>query len=510
MKLDERIESLYQLLKHLLLQEKYPEKQLQQIQALIHFCWMNYPLRFADSELDGLLLNHALPAIKSNSKNDQHEVYVASTLMDVGGHTRCLLNLIEHQPNKKHTVILTRQKKALPEQVLRVFDENSVNCITVQNDAEIMSVSAALQKAVETIQPSRIFLFHHADDLTPVLALANTTDIQTIYYNHSDHVFSVGARFFSNSLEFRRIGAQLSKQVRGMDKIGIHPLPVARQSQTFTKQEARQALGLPTGGYIVGSLTNSSKSKPSPGKPNMVNWMIELASKHPNHFFLIVGLEQKQLIEWNTSGKQIPVNVQAVGIQKKPELYYRAMDFFLEPFPVGSGLGIIEAAHYGAIPVFTPHDVQLCSTYEIFDPEIQALFKHSESFDDTARHLNQYLNQSEQTTTELSRNLEILIEQKHRGDQWIQGLELAINKQASIEHLDTNQILREASFFQVYQQKTGKEMLTYLLTSPNLSTRKHLMQLFRFHRYLFSLKTMSSSNIKRILLRIKPFAKQTH
>jgi hypothetical protein len=508
--LEERIESLYQFLKRLMLQEKQAEKQLQQLQALIHFCWMNYPLRFSDPELDELVLRHALPAMDAHKKNEQQEVYIASTLMEVGGHTRCLLNLIEHLPNKTHTVILTRQRKPLPEQVLRVFKANGVKCFILQSNKEIRLVASELQRAIESIQPTRVFLFHHADDLIPVLALANTTDIQSIYYNHSDHVFSVGTRFFSNSLEFRMIGAQLSKQVREIKNIGIHPLPVGKRSQIISKQKARQELDLPAGGYIVGTLTNPSKSKPLPGKQNMVDWMIDLASQFPKHFFLIVGLEQNQLIDWISSGKQMPENLQAVGIQKEAELYYRAMDFFLEPFPVGSGLGIIEAARYGAIPIFTPHDVQLCSTHEVFDKEVQALLKFSDSLENSTHVLTQYFIQPEQNINEFSRKLKNIIEQKHAGDHWIHGLELALNKQATIEHIDTDQIRMEALFFQEYQQKTEKEMLTYLLSSPHFSTRKHLIQLFKNHRYLFSLKNLSRSNIKRILLRIKPIAKQTH
>jgi hypothetical protein len=493
-----------------MLQGNQAEKQLQQLQALIHFCWMNYPLRFSDPDLDEWVLRHALPAIDVQKKNEQQEVYIASTLMEVGGHTRCLLNLIEHQPNKSHTVILTRQKKPLSENVLHVFKENNVRLVMLKAGQGLKDAAVELQDLVQSISPTRVFLFHHADDVLPVIALVRCREIQTIYYNHSDHVFSVGACYFSNSLEFRNIGAQISKHARGVKKTGIYPLPVARKSQPYSKQEARQTLGLPAEGYIVGTLTNPSKSKPLPGKPNMVDWMIDLASQHPNHFFLIVGLEQKQLMDWNASCKQIPINIQAVGIQKKPELYYRAMDFFLEPFPVGSGLGIIEAAHHGAIPIFTPHDVQLCSTHEVFDNEVQALFKNSDSLENSTQNLIHFFNQSPKDINELSQKLENLIELKHRGDHWIRGLELALNKQESLEHIDTNQIRREALFFQEYQQKTGKEMLTYLLTSPHLSTRKHLMKLFRNHRYLFSMNTLTGSNIKRIFLRINLFAKQTH
>ena len=503
MELEERIESIYELYRQMLLEEKHPEKQLHQLKALIHFCWMNYPLRFADVQLDELLLAHALLDFQIGKKNDQHEVYIASTLMEVGGHTRCLMNLIEHQPNKSHTVLLTNQKKPLPENVLQVFKENRVQVVMLKTEQGLIDAAAELQDLIKSISPARVFLFHHADDVLPALALIRCRDIQTIYYNHSDHVFSVGVRYFSNSLEFRNIGAQISQQARGIKKTGLHPLPVARRIQSISKKEARKKLGLPEGGYIVGTLTNPSKAKPQSGRPSMIAWMIELALQHPNHVFLIVGLEHKHLITWASSGQKIPVNLHAVGIQSAPALYYFAMDFFLEPFPIGSGLGIIEAAHYGAIPVFTPHDAQLCSTFEVFDLEIQALFNHSESFDDTDRLLNQYLNQSEKTTSELSRNLEILIEQKHRGDQWIQGLEMALVNEVSMAQLDTEQIRREACFFQAYQQKTLHELLTYMLASSHLSTLNQLKKLFRHHRYLFTLKNLSRANIKRILLRLK-------
>jgi hypothetical protein len=123
--------------------------------------------------------------------------------------------------------------------------------------------------------------------------------------------------------------------------------------------------------------------------------------------------------------------------------------------------------------------------------------------------LIQYLNQSKHQIDELSLKLQQLVEQKHRGHTWIHGLELAINKEMSLAHLDNNQIRDEALFFQEYQQKTTKELLTYLLNSPHLSTRKHLSKLFRNHRYLFSLKNLSVLNIKRILLRVKSFTNQS-
>lgn len=501
MTLETRISRLYEDYKAIALQEKNPEIQLQLIQALIHFCWMNYPLLFSDPVLDDQVDRLSLPDIEIEKTQSDHEVYIASSLMEVGGHTRCLLNLISHQPAKKHTVILTRQSKPLSENMIHVFEKYHVQCVVLKSKAGLIKTATTVQELIKEISPERIFLFHHADDMIPVLALAKSKRINTILYNHSDHVFSVGAKYFSRNLEFRSAGADVSLYGRDIKKVSLHPLPISKTDDTISKQQARIQLGLHAQGFIIGTLTNVDKARPIQGSTSMITWINQLAIKYPLHTFLIIGLNTHQFEQWSLN-QQVATNVVCVGIQPNPELYYRAMDFFLEPFPVGSGLGIIEAAAYGAIPIFTPHATRLTSTYEVLDVSLRSILKQHKNLQGAEEEIENYLCQTKAEIQEKSNSIESLVNQKHRGAYWLQQLEESLKVNQLRQSISESFIKEESRFFQVYQQKTSAQLLTYLLSNPFLSTPKHLFRILRFHRYLFAVKNWSQSNIKRLLIRL--------
>ncbi len=501
MTLENRISRLYEDYKAIALQEKNPETQLQLLQALIHFCWMNYPLRFSDPVLDDLVNGLSLSAIEIESTEPDHEVYIASSLMEIGGHTRCLLNLISHQPAKKHTVILTRQAKPLSEKIIHVFEQHQVRCVVLKDKEGSVKKASAIQQLIKEISPERIFLFHHADDMIPVIALAKSKRINTILYNHSDHVFSVGAKYFSRNLEFRSVGVDISIHGRDINKLSLHPLPISKTEDAISKQKARAQLGLSDHGFVIGTLTNVDKARPIEGSTSMITWINQLAIKYPLHTFLIIGLNTHQFEQWSLN-QQVPSNVFCVGIQTNPELYYRAMDFFLEPFPVGSGLGIIEAAAYGAIPIFTPHATRLAATYEVLDGSLRSILKQHKNLQDAEHEIENYLCQTKAEIQEKSNCIESLVNQKHRGAYWLHQLEESLKVNQMKQPMPESFLIEESSFFQVYQQKTAAQLLTYLLSNPFLSTPKHLFRILRFHRYLFAVENWTQSNIKRLFIRL--------
>jgi hypothetical protein len=126
-----------------------------------------------------------------------------------------------------------------------------------------------------------------------------------------------------------------------------------------------------------------------------------------------------------------------------------------------------------------------------------------DSLDESTSILNSYLGENEQVISEKAQQLEDMVEQKHRGDQWLKGLEMALSQDIAVNPIDEGRVVEEALFFQLYQQKTLNELLTYILSSSYLSTPRHLSKLFRYHRYLFTRKTLTRQNIKRILLRLR-------
>ena len=160
----ERIESLYQLLKKEILLEQNAEKQLLKIQELIHYCWMNYPLRFSDADLENCIQKNIISWEDEKFNPDENTIlHIASTVFEVGGHTRWLMNCIDHLPEYKHTLVLTRQTKNIPQNVLDFINKKKVNVIRISSEFSLMKKVNQIKDIIIDIKPFKVFSFHHQD-----------------------------------------------------------------------------------------------------------------------------------------------------------------------------------------------------------------------------------------------------------------------------------------------------------------------------------------------------------
>ena len=159
--INQRIEKLYSRLKAEVISEKEPDLQLKKAEQMIFYCWMNYPIRFSDIDVESNLEKLMIPSDRLADKKNDHIVYVASTLFAVGGHTRCILNFIDNLPNHQHTVILTRQHKSIPDNILESLKKNNVEIVILDTKNSILEKSSKLIEQIDAICPSKLYLFQN-------------------------------------------------------------------------------------------------------------------------------------------------------------------------------------------------------------------------------------------------------------------------------------------------------------------------------------------------------------
>lgn len=500
---DKRIEKIYGKLKSIVLAEKEPNLQLIKSEQLIFYCWKNYPLQFSDVEIESTLEKNMIYSNLVLDKKNSHVVYVASTLFAVGGHSRCILNFIDNQPNHQHTVILTRQNKSIPTNLTTFFESKNVDVIIQDINDLPLSKSAKLLSQVDIINPQKVYLFQHPDDLVPLMAFGKNTSHEVVQYSHADHVYSLGMKYFNKQLEFRNTGALISHFGKNVQSPHIQVLPIQYQYETPNRIEAKKKLGFDSNQQILGTLTNFSKAQSYNGFPSLVDVFLNLSAKYPNCVFLIIGLNENEFKSIAGRTIQIPHNICCLGIIVNPEVYYEALDLFLEPFPVGSGLGIIEACKHGAIPVFAPQQASLCSTFDVFHVEIQKHLIKATTIETFYSTINNYLNAQPGEINALSEKIRNGIHHYHRGEKWAANLEKGLpffDKSViknPVEFLKT-----EAMFFQGYQKKSSNELIEHLLSLKTLVSRKNLLSFFIGRNRLFSIYEMNKQNVKRLAIKI--------
>jgi hypothetical protein len=496
----ERIESLYQLFKKEILLEQNAEKQLLKIQELIHFCWMNYPLRFSDADLENCIQKNIISWDNIKLYPNQNTiVHVASTLFEVGGHTRWLMNCIDHLSEYKHTIVLTRQSKNIPQNVLDFVNEKKINIVRIPSEFSLMQKVNSLKEILMELQPFKVFSFHHSDDLISVLATTGSAHFQSILFNHSDHIYSLGARFFDLQIDFRRTGSMISKLGKSVSQFSIQVLPLSKENRELENNTFKEQFQ--SYDFVVGTLTNVSKVQSFLKSETILDVIFKLANEHKNSLFLIIGLEAKQAEK--LSEKKMPENVHCLGIISDPNQYYGVMDFFLEPFPVGSGLGIIEACQYGAIPIFGKHPVKLCSTFEVFHEKVRSMFDPQITQLNQSDQLKYYLQKTESDRRQFKANLKTAIKSHHCGENWAASLKLMEKFKTEKQDFENEEWLKEeASFFHNHQMKTSQDLLTYLLGLKHLVNRKILVKIITSYKFKLSIIALTAANRGRFIHRL--------
>ena len=495
------IEKLYQNFKREVLASRDGNDSILKAQDFGFFSWSNYPGVYTDQAIEEKLESSMLPEddIVFDS-GDEHYIYIATRLFEVGGHSRCILHFIDNIRDQKHTVILTDQKKSLPANLASFFKKNNTEVLLLDNPADPLSNAQMLRAHIKKLHPSRILLFTHPNDLLPLVTFGKFHPCEILLFNHADHTFWIRGNWIDMVIDFRETGLKVTRLGRLLERSALLRLPVVNSYERDSRSQSKMNIGYSGDDLIIGTLTNINKVQTEKGEFSFVRLMLNWATATPYGKFLIIGLTKEQFQSLLFEATTLPKNLVCLGIVPEPEAYYKAFDFFVEPFPIGSALGIKEACKYGAIPIFSPHPCHLAGSFEAFHETIQELFSQPNDFETFERNLSEMVKMPKQKIEELSNQLKVLIKEHHRGQQWVKSLKRLDPKEApASQSLSSADISQEAAYFREYVKKDTNVFFQELLGLKYLVSRKLMWKMLLGKYKVFTIHKMSVQNCKRIV-----------
>jgi hypothetical protein len=388
--------------------------------------WMANPGFFYCHEMEQLLAEIGRKYPKSPSvprppaETPLRFLHVMSTAYERGGHTRAVSRWIEicaqHAPSEHHSILISIQGDV----PLPVWLRDSAE----RTGGELIKLPPSiswLQRATEirsrSLEFDAIVLHHHPDDPLPNLAFYDQPR-PVLFFNHADHVFSLGTDVAGVIADLRTVGHKFSVLYRSpAPRKVLLPLPLPDEEHTsWDKAEARKQLGLPADALIVLTIGEPYKFIPMPGCsfPEVVQ---SLCAKNSRLLVVAVGpseFDPFPELKGLTGGRFMPAGF--VKDRNILELYYFAADIYLDCIPWGSLTAVLDAAQRG-LPV-----QRLANPYQsllwVSDPALNSVVREASNPDELVAGVLEWLEWPEENRSELGSRFRTAVMRDHCGASW--------------------------------------------------------------------------------------------
>jgi hypothetical protein len=329
--------------------------------------WVAHPGRYADERLESVALRigerleprddraaQGMDAPRRGESGRRRVLHVATTVYEVGGHTRLIESWMKNDDSSVHSLILLHQRGerirgALAERIAASGGE----LIVLPDDCPLMEKARRLRHAARS-GCDCIILHTHPNDVVPLVALASSQCPPVALMNHADHAFWLGVSVTDLVVDFRDFGSRLSRERRGARESVIVPLPLDL-GPSIDRAEARTRLGIPDGEVTLLTIGSSYKYTPA-GKYDFFRTLHRVLDDNPAARLYVIGVSEADLARFGARSHE---RMELLGALGDPSLHEAAADLYLEGFPWGSYTAFFESVARGVCPVLlygpTPH-----------------------------------------------------------------------------------------------------------------------------------------------------------
>lgn len=307
----------------------------------------NFDMKPIDDRIYDLVKNH-----KINSElelNNQRVAYLATELYDMGGHSKCLKNLIKSLNEKyQQKVFLSQVAKSNELAKNTIFEIKKYSSIeginfNIINSNEFYIKYKNLLDMIIDFKPKTLFVFIHPDDIisTAVLSLLQKqTDIKIIFFNHSFRP-NLAMNFADLIIEYNEFDEIITKTKRKLSNTQIIKLQSIKKDETiyYSSQEIlkiRQGLGIKNGNFVT--MSGASSYKFFDDDDSLYFKMIKsILLRIPNLQHVILSeffYNEKKIIDNIFSdNKKLLERIIFVPYQAKYDIYFQSADVFIDSFP---------------------------------------------------------------------------------------------------------------------------------------------------------------------------------
>lgn len=320
-----------------------------------NFAWEHHPGLFTSPDLEDLTvsLSEAVHGRRTESRDASsraatpvHVLHVLSRVFVAGGHTRLASSWISLDRSRKHSVVLTCEQDAIPEDL-----QNQVE----KSGGSVIRLGSAKRRLLETAHAlaslagnfDALVLHIHPFDVVPNIALASFSERPPVLLsNHADHVFWVGTRVSDSVVCFRPSGHHLASKRRGIpdERIADIPLPIRLPRRNLATAAAKDALGISRDRTVLLTVASEYKFQ-SLRRPDLLDILTPVLLKFPEAILIAIGPSQTG--RWEAAAAQTGNAVRALGVLPNTSLYREAADIYLDSAPFSSNTSVLESASLG-------------------------------------------------------------------------------------------------------------------------------------------------------------------
>ena len=322
-----------------------------------NFAWLNHTGLFASLELEQILgkIGASLPAVKRTkavSKQPQSVLHVVTQAYQTGGSTQAVVCWLKQDYGRQHRVCITRQGSSEVPEKLKEALASASHLIRLDDLRGGLLVRAmALRQAAA--QADVVILHSHPYDVVPVIAFNGIPELPSvIYVNHADHVFWLGISVANVVSNMRKSGADLAIDRRGLQpaRSAIMERPLRFSTRKFSRDQAKQQLGISPGKVLVVTAADGSKYRPVASAPGFLDIVSPVFANTNDALLLAAGPSPHG--DWANAESQTNGRIKALGRLNDVGLLLEAADIYLDSFPFSSLTSLLEAGSLG-VPAMT-------------------------------------------------------------------------------------------------------------------------------------------------------------
>ncbi|MBR4126196.1 MAG: hypothetical protein IKR09_01295 [Alphaproteobacteria bacterium] len=310
-------------------------------------------------------IENALCDIASNHHIDLPEDYIPNSVLHVaskiyilGGHSVVLDQWLNHHPDGQiNSLALTwcmPEEHVLKTSVEAVKKSGGELYFLANENKDPMQIALRLRQIASKYE--KIVLHIHMEDVIPLLAFG-TPEFKrpVVFFNHSDHIFWLGASIADCVVSFREFAKELCITERGIISNQKRSLPVNAEKKIASEQEKaalRKSLSIPHDAKIVMTIARNVKFYPF-NDLDYFDVAKQILEKTENVWFVVIGLSWNEAT-WSDIPEKLKERIRLLGVISRTDLdkYMTLADVALDSLPFSSTASFYELA-FQNIPAFT-------------------------------------------------------------------------------------------------------------------------------------------------------------
>jgi glycosyltransferase involved in cell wall biosynthesis len=305
----------------------------------------------ADRSIERIAL--ALPREPAVAQPDRLAV-ITSNIIDAGGHIELLQLWLEVARGFEQSILSSewQDSRANGAQTLASLSARHAVHLCPRQLSPTQKVLWLYRRLCET-RPGKVLLDVFPNDVLGLAAAVMyraASEAELILYDQGETYFWCGASLIDRLFEWRAAGAQIARDLRGIDAGRIHVVPPGSRSR-HSAAVSRGELGVPEGSTLSLTVGSYVKFRPD-GHFDYPATLDRLMAEHPEHYHLIVGYGQH---EDELRSRLKNERVLWLGKRADVDALLDACDFVVESFPVMGGMFRFDAIRVGRPVVAISH-----------------------------------------------------------------------------------------------------------------------------------------------------------